>query len=132
MEQRAGLAARANGRRPHMLMMSATPIPRTVAMCKHGDMALTCIDEKPKGRQPVLTKVLREGETGEAYGRDAQPALIGRQVRYGAQFSQVANYHHVDFGRRTFPTGASLAKCCEEKTGVNLQKLGAPTGRCHA
>ena len=34
---------------PHMLGMSATPIPRTVVMCKYGEMALSCIDEKPAG-----------------------------------------------------------------------------------
>ena len=42
---------------PHVLAMSATPIPRTLAMCKHGEMALSSIDEKPAGRLPIYTKL---------------------------------------------------------------------------
>ena len=44
---------------PHVLAMSATPIPRTLAMCKHGEMALSSIDEKPAGRLPVHQTVNR-------------------------------------------------------------------------
>ena len=54
MEQRARLAAKGSPM-PHQLTMTATPIPRTLALMEHGDLALTAIDELPKGRQPVAT-----------------------------------------------------------------------------
>jgi hypothetical protein len=43
---------------PHMLAMSATPIPRTLALARYGEMALSCIDEQPAGRQPIVSKML--------------------------------------------------------------------------
>ncbi len=65
---------------PHMLAMSATPIPRTLAMCKHGEMALSSIDEKPAGRLPIHTRLLE--------GRDAHEeayAAMLREVESGGQ-----------------------------------------------
>ena len=54
---------------PHMLAMSATPIPRTLAMCKHGEMALSSIDEKPAGRLPIHTRLLLDENHGAASRR---------------------------------------------------------------
>jgi len=66
VEQRAALLAK--GRLPpHMLTMSATPIPRTLAMTKFGEMALSVIDEKPAGRLPIITKVCSVEEHDNAY-----------------------------------------------------------------
>lgn len=54
MEQRARLAAKGSPL-PHQLTMTATPIPRTMALMEHGDLALTAITELPAGRIPVAT-----------------------------------------------------------------------------
>ena len=54
VEQRARLAAKGSPM-PHQLTMTATPIPRTLALMEHGDLALTAIDELPRGRLPVVT-----------------------------------------------------------------------------
>ncbi|HWP34750.1 MAG TPA: ATP-dependent DNA helicase RecG, partial [Thermodesulfobacteriota bacterium] len=54
--QRATLARK--GERPHLLVMTATPIPRTLAMTVYGDLDLSVLDELPPGRQPVTTRVL--------------------------------------------------------------------------
>ena len=57
---------------PHMLVMSATPIPRTLAQAVHGDLDVSILDEKPPGRKPVETRVIpdtRLEEIVEAIGR---------------------------------------------------------------
>jgi ATP-dependent DNA helicase RecG len=65
----------AKGFAPHVLVMSATPIPRTLALSIHGDMDLSVLDEKPPGRQPIRTATMpsnRVGEVIEAIGDAAK------------------------------------------------------------
>lgn len=65
VRQRAALTAK--GIRPHALVMTATPIPRTLALTLYGDLDLSVIDELPPGRPPVTTKLLPDGIRHEAY-----------------------------------------------------------------
>ncbi|WP_046113221.1 ATP-dependent DNA helicase RecG [Aquincola tertiaricarbonis] len=65
---------------PHLLMMSATPIPRTLAMTYFADLAVSTIDELPPGRTPVLTKVFADGRRDEVIARIADEVAAGRQV----------------------------------------------------
>jgi len=65
---------------PHMLGMSATPIPRTVVMCKYGEMALSSIDEKPAGREPIVTRVLERRHHDAAYAKMVEEVALGYQA----------------------------------------------------
>jgi ATP-dependent DNA helicase RecG len=77
VEQRAAL--RAKGRSPHLLVMTATPIPRSLALTIYGDLDLSLLDEMPPGRKPVTTRILLPGERERAY------AFITGQLRQGWQ-----------------------------------------------
>lgn len=77
VEQRAAL--RQKGLQPHMLVMSATPIPRSLALTIYGDLDVSVIDEMPAGRTPIRTKWLTSSQRERAYG------FIRRQVQEGRQ-----------------------------------------------
>ncbi len=81
VQQRLALRSKLvhDGIEPHTLMMSATPIPRTLAMTLFADLDISTIDELPPGRTPVLTKLFDEAK------RDAVIARIREQVAQGRQ-----------------------------------------------
>jgi ATP-dependent DNA helicase RecG len=65
---------------PHLLMMSATPIPRTLAMTYFADLEVSTIDELPPGRSPIITRVFAEGRRDEVIARIRDEVARGRQV----------------------------------------------------
>lgn len=77
VQQRARLLSK--GKAPHVLSMTATPIPRTLALTLHGDLDVSQIDELPPGRQPIETMVLTGKDRSQVY------QLIGREVAQGRQ-----------------------------------------------
>ncbi|RYF21051.1 MAG: ATP-dependent DNA helicase RecG, partial [Flavobacteriales bacterium] len=79
VEQRAKLW-RKNVIPPHILVMTATPIPRTLAMTLYGDLDVSVIDELPVGRKPIETKHLFEGQRLRMFGFMKQEIAKGRQV----------------------------------------------------
>jgi ATP-dependent DNA helicase RecG len=79
VEQRAKLW-RKNNVPPHILVMTATPIPRTLAMTLYGDLDVSVIDELPVGRKPIETKHLYEGQRLRMFGFMKQEIAKGRQV----------------------------------------------------
>ena len=76
--QRELLRAKGRGR-PHFLAMTATPIPRTLALALYGEMSVSLIDEQPPGRTPVETEVVEPEQRQRAYD------LVREQVRAGRQ-----------------------------------------------
>jgi len=77
VEQRAEL--RTKGTNPHLLVMTATPIPRSLALTLYGDLDLSIMDEMPAGRQPINTFVLRPQERERAF------TLMRGQIKDGKQ-----------------------------------------------
>ncbi|MEK9953360.1 MAG: ATP-dependent DNA helicase RecG, partial [Curvibacter sp.] len=67
-------------REPHLLMMTATPIPRTLAMSYYADLDVSTIDELPPGRSPIVTKVVSEQRRDEVIARIRGQLAQGRQV----------------------------------------------------
>jgi ATP-dependent DNA helicase RecG len=76
--QRAALVAK--GPRPDLLVMTATPIPRSLALTLYGDLDLSIIDELPPGRVPIRTVVRRENQRAKVYSGVSQEVANGRQV----------------------------------------------------
>ncbi len=68
------------GMRPHVLVMTATPIPRTLAMTLYGDLDVSVIDEMPPGRKPVRTLQIGQGKRYELYNFMKKEIAQGRQV----------------------------------------------------
>ncbi len=81
VRQRAGLDAKApEGHAAHLLHMSATPIPRTLALTAYGDLNVTTLKELPAGRSPVVTEVVSEAGRAGAFGRVKAELDRGRQA----------------------------------------------------
>jgi len=78
--QRLALRAGRGDALPHQLMMSATPIPRTLAMTYYADLDVSVIDALPPGRTPVLTKLVSEGRRVEVVARVRAAVAQGRQA----------------------------------------------------
>ena len=76
--QQKGLSE-TDGRMPHVLVMSATPIPRSLALILYGDLDLSLVDELPPGRQPVKTRLVSEEKRTDMYG------FLRRQIEAGRQ-----------------------------------------------
>ncbi len=68
------------GEEPHLLMMTATPIPRTLAMSYYADLDVSTIDELPPGRTPIVTKVVNDARRDEVIERIRHQLAEGRQV----------------------------------------------------
>ncbi len=77
VEQRGAL--RSKGLQPHLLVMSATPIPRSLALTVYGELDVSVIDEMPPGREPVKTKRFRRSERERLY------RFLRKEVREGRQ-----------------------------------------------
>lgn len=82
-QHRFGVMQRARmfrkGQRPHMLLMTATPIPRSLALTVYGDLDVSIMDERPAGRKPIQTRLYSEARREEAY------AFVKEQLRSGRQ-----------------------------------------------
>lgn len=72
--------AKKDGISPHLLSMTATPIPRTLALTIYGDLDISLLDQMPMGRKPVITEVIGPDEREKAYERVRTELAAGRQA----------------------------------------------------
>jgi ATP-dependent DNA helicase RecG len=79
VEQRAQLFE-TKGKVPHLLSLTATPIPRTLQLAYYGELAISQIKSKPANRKPIATKLVGNGDRPKAYAFIAEQIKLGRQV----------------------------------------------------
>ncbi len=77
-KQRSALVKK--DRSPHLLSLTATPIPRTLALTIYGDLDLTLLDELPPGRKPIITEIVIEANRRATYDKIRIELKLGRQV----------------------------------------------------
>ena len=92
---------------PHLLMMSATPIPRTLAMTVFADLDISTIDELPPGRTPIVTKVFSDAKRDAVIARIRDEAAQGRQVYWVCPL--IEESEHLDLQNAT-ATHAQLSQ----------------------
>ncbi|MDM7455696.1 MAG: ATP-dependent DNA helicase RecG [Tepidimonas sp.] len=114
LRYKAGSAAGAV--EPHLLMMSATPIPRTLAMSVYADLDVSTLDELPPGRSPIVTKVLAEHRRPEVIERIRQQVAQGRQVYWVCPL--IEESEALDL-RSATATHAQLAAALQGVTGAD-------------
>jgi ATP-dependent DNA helicase RecG len=107
------------GLEPHLLMMSATPIPRTLAMSYYADLDVSTIDELPPGRTPIVTKVLSDSRRDELIARVRAQVAQGRQVYWVCPL--IEESEALDLNNAT-ATHAELSAAMDGLTGPD----GAP------
>jgi ATP-dependent DNA helicase RecG len=72
--------AKKDARMPHLLSMTATPIPRTLALTIYGDLDITLLDQMPAGRKPIITEIIGPGQSAKMYGHVRSELQSGRQA----------------------------------------------------
>ncbi len=105
VEQRLALSSRGQaGVEPHQLMMSATPIPRTLSMTYYADLDVTVIDELPPGRTPVVTKLVAEERRDDVIRRVRDAVRDGEQAYWVCPLIEESEQLQLQTAIETFET----------------------------
>ncbi|OUM04399.1 ATP-dependent DNA helicase RecG [Variovorax sp. JS1663] len=128
--QRLALRGKAGGDlEPHLLMMSATPIPRTLAMSYYADLDVSTLDELPPGRTPIVTKLVAEHRRDEVVDRIRVQLAQGRQVYWVCPL--IEESEAIDL-RNATETRDELAAALGDDVGVGLLHSRMPTAEKQA
>ncbi len=100
--QRLALRGGADGNAPHLLMLSATPIPRTLAMSYLADLDVSVIDELPPGRRPVVTKLISTSRRDDVMQRVRADVTSGRQAYWVCPLVESSEVIEVAAATETF------------------------------
>jgi len=102
--QRLALAAKGGAPEPHQLMMSATPIPRTLSMSYYADLDVSVIDELPPGRTPVVTKLVSEERRDDVIERIRESCRDGAQAYWVCPLIEESEQLQLKTAIETFET----------------------------
>jgi ATP-dependent DNA helicase RecG len=109
---------------PHLLMMSATPIPRTLAMSYYADLDVSTIDELPPGRTPIVTKIVAMTKRDEVVRRIIDQLSAGRQVYWVCPL--IEESEAVDLVNATETHAALQAALPQYKVNLLHSKIATP------
>src|SRR6516225_1613879 len=118
VEQRDALREKARGARPHVLVMTATPIPRTVAMTVYGDLDTSTLTELPAGRSPIATHVVPAADKPHYLARTWE--RIREEVGQGGQVYVVCPRIGDDQGPSASPADGSPAPAADTEASLFL------------
>jgi len=122
--QRLALRSKLQGAllEPHLLMMTATPIPRTLAMSYYADLDVSTLDELPPGRTPITTKVVSDARRDEVIRRMREQLALGRQVYWVCPL--IEESEALDLSNATATHAQLSAALPEVKVGLLHSRLG--------
>ena len=106
----------AKGDHPDTLIMTATPIPRTLALTAYGNLEISIIDQLPPGRKPVKTKYLPYKARVQAYRYVKQEIMAGRQAYIAV------SYTHLDVYKRQGNIFPKIPMIIEVKSGISFAR----------
>ena len=106
---------------PHLLMMTATPIPRTLAMSYYADLEVSTIDELPPGRTPIITKVVNDARRGEVIERIRAQLLEGRQIYWVCPLIEESEALDLSNATETHAQLSAALQGCVGPNGAPLQ-----------
>ena len=109
------MALRSKGATPHQLVMTATPIPRTLTMALYADMDVSVLDELPPGRTPIDTRVISDARKEEVIGSVAEALARGEQVYWVCPL--IEDSEQLDAAAAE-PTAIQLAEHLEQPVGL--------------
>ncbi|MCL5967804.1 MAG: ATP-dependent DNA helicase RecG [Betaproteobacteria bacterium] len=119
--QRLALRSAREGVEPHLLMMSATPIPRTLAMSHYADLDISSLDELPPGRSPILTKLLSASRRDELLSRLRAQLAQGRQAYWVCPLIEDSEAIDLRNAQSTALELAAALEGCNGPTGAPVQ-----------
>ena len=124
--QRLALRAKlsAEAQEPHLLMMTATPIPRTLAMSYYADLDVSTLDELPPGRTAIVTKVVNESRRDEVVDRIRGQLAAGRQIYWVCPL--IEESEALDLSNATETHGQLSAALPGVSVGLLHSRLTAP------
>ena len=115
VNQRSALISK--GARPHVLVMSATPIPRTLSLLMYGDLELSVIDELPPGRKPIKTRIVPQEKRDDMY------RFIENELKDGAQCYAVCPLVEESEAMEGVLSAAALYKELSKKLDVSIELM---------